>query len=500
MSAVMLAKAIRRGETSSRSVVSAHIERLRESEPLLNAIVQDRYEDALADADRADRLVAEAADAALPPLLGVPCTIKESIALLGMPNCGGVVHRREHRSATTAPSAQRLIDAGMIPLGVTNTSELTIWIESNNKVYGRTNNAYSTKRTAGGSSGGEGAVVGSGGSPVGLGSDIAGSIRLPAFFNGVFGHKPTSGIVPNTGQWPYTRGDASTLLSIGPITRRADDLMPALRAIAGPDGEDADVRAVELGDPAGVRMDDLTVVVPEDTWLLPPSRELLNARERAAGALAAAGAIVHNVSMKSLRRALEHFLTVLSNGDDAVSLVELLQSDGGRPVTSRSTFRSRRDLHTWPTLILLNLEKLAHLAPESMNRRSLAAGRALATEINDTIGGGVMLYPPHARVAPRHGHTVPRPWSVTPTAIFNLAGTPVTQVPMGLNAEGLPLGVQVVAKRDNDHVSIACAVALEEAFGGWAPPYRAAQRPQPVVQAFPSGSLRRTPAGSSASG
>lgn len=478
MSAVRLAKTIRSGAVSSRDVVAAHIERLRAVEPALNAIVQDRYEDALRDAERVDEQIAGGVEASLPPLLGVPCTIKESIALIGMPNCGGVAHRRDHRSTSTAPSAQRLIDAGMIPLGVTNTSELTIWIESNNRVYGRTNNAYSPARTAGGSSGGEGAVIGSGGSPVGIGSDIAGSVRLPAFFNGIFGHKPTPGIVPNTGQWPYTRGDASKLLSIGPLTRRAEDLMPALRAIAGPDGVDADARTVELGDPAQVGLGDLTVVIPEDSWYLPPSRDLLFARERAAGALAAAGASVRNESMKSLRRALGHFLTAVSNGEDAVSLTELLQAEGAPPVTTRSTFRARRTLHTWPTLILLNLEKLAHLAPEAMNRKSLAAGRALAAEINATIGDGVLLYPPHQRVAPLHGHTVPRPWSVTPTAIFNLAGTPVTQVPMGLNADGLPLGVQVVAAHDNDHVSIACAEALEHAFGGWAPPYRAADDPR----------------------
>lgn len=477
MSVLRLAKAIRSGEVSSRDVVAAHIERLHAVEPALNAIALDRFDDALRDAERADEQIAGAGDdAPLPPFHGVPCTIKESIALTGMPNCGGVTHRRDHRSTTTAPSAQRLTDAGLIPLCVTNTSELTIWIESNNRVYGRTNNAYSSARTAGGSSGGEGAVIGSGGSPIGIGSDIAGSIRLPAFFNGVFGHKPTPGIVPNTGQWPYTRGDASKMLSIGPLARRAEDLMPALRTIAGPDGVDADVRAVELGDPSEVDLGELTVVIPEDSWYMPPSRELLNARERAAGALAAAGASVRNESMKSLRSALEHFLTALSNGDDAVSLAELLQAEGAPPVTARSTFRARRAHHTWPTLILMNLEKLAHLAPESMNRKSMAAGRALAAEVNATIGDGVLLYPPHAAVAPRHGHTVPRPWCVAPTAIFNLTDTPVTQVPLGLNAEGLPLGVQVVARHDNDHVSIACAEALEQAFGGWVPPYRAAEQ------------------------
>ena len=111
-----------------------------------------------------------------------------------------------------------------------------MWIESVNRVYGRTNNAYDPTRTAGGSSGGEGAVVGSGGAPVGLGSDIGGSIRLPAFFNGVFGHKCTAHLVPNSGQWPEAIGEPTRMLAVGPITRRAEDLMPVLRAVAGPTG------------------------------------------------------------------------------------------------------------------------------------------------------------------------------------------------------------------------------------------------------------------------
>ena len=126
----------------------------------------------------------------LPPLLGVPFTVKESIALEGMPNTAGVVARREYRASRTATAVKRLVDAGAIPLGVTNTSELTLWIESENRLYGRTNNPYDWSRTAGGSSGGEGAAVGSGGSAFGIGGDIGGSIRIPALFCGVFGHKP----------------------------------------------------------------------------------------------------------------------------------------------------------------------------------------------------------------------------------------------------------------------------------------------------------------------
>src|SRR3954452_22424258 len=152
-SATDLARAIRDGELSSREVVEAHVERARRLNPDLNAIAAERFDLALAEADAADERVRGGED--LPPFLGV-----------------------------------------------TNTSEATMWIESSNRLYGRTNNAYHPKRTAGGSSGGEGAAIGAGFAPIGLGSDIGGSIRLPAFFNGVFGHKPSPGIIPCSGHFP----------------------------------------------------------------------------------------------------------------------------------------------------------------------------------------------------------------------------------------------------------------------------------------------------------
>src|SRR3954467_14819670 len=264
-SARELAAAIRSGRLSAREVVEAHAWRLHRCQPRTNALARDRFAPALGEPDAADARIAAAGDpAGLPPFLGVPCTIKESIGLRGMPNSAGVVALRDRRAERTAPAAQRLIDAGFIPLGVTNTSELTMWIESENRVYGRTRNAYDPRRTAGGSSGGEGAAVGSGGSPVGLGSDIGGSIRLPAFFNGVFGHKPSPGLVPNTGQFPSTEGEAARMLTMGPLTRRAEDLMPVVRLISGPGGHDERAVEIELGDPDTVSMTGRRVFVTDD--------------------------------------------------------------------------------------------------------------------------------------------------------------------------------------------------------------------------------------------
>jgi fatty acid amide hydrolase 2 len=143
--------------------------------------------------------------ASLPPLHGVPCTIKECFALVGHAADVGLPARVGLRPSADAPAVTRLRDAGAIPVGVTNVSELCMWMESFNRVYGRTNNPYDPSRIVGGSSGGEGAIVGSGASLFGLGSDVGGSIRMPAFFNGVFGHKCSAGLIPNSGQYPRGR-------------------------------------------------------------------------------------------------------------------------------------------------------------------------------------------------------------------------------------------------------------------------------------------------------
>jgi len=469
-SATDLARAIRTGETTSREVVEAHIERLERMHERINAVVVNRFDAARADADAADARVGATADVDdLPPFLGVPCTIKESIAMAGMPNCAGLVSRNAMRSNENAPTVQRMIDAGAIPLGVTNTPELCLWIETENRQYGRTNNAYSANRTAGGSSGGEGAAVGSGGSPLGLGADIGGSIRIPAFFNGVFGLKPSPGVVPSTGQFPTTETEvAAKMLTIGPITRRAEDLIPMLRVIAGPDGVDPYVRETTIGDPAAVDIADTTILISADTSFVPVSRELRAARLRAAEALERAGAKVETISLRSMRRALELYLAVLKL-EAGVSVADLIVAEGSLKVGLRSALK-RKGPHTRALRLLLMSEWMTGKMPQGSLRKAAAAREAFEQEMQAAIGDAVLLHPTHPRVAPRHGRTVGKPWLLTTTAVFNLAAVPVAQIPLGLNPRGLPLGVQAAAGPDRDHVAVAVGLELERVFGGWVPP------------------------------
>jgi fatty acid amide hydrolase 2 len=469
-SAVELAAAIRTGELRASDVVDAHIALNLRVAPSINAIAVDRFEMARHEAMVVDELVRGAkAGSVLPPLLGVPFTVKESIALAGMPQSAGVLARREVTSRRTAPPVKRLIDAGAIPLGVTNTSELTLWIESTNRLYGRTSNPFDPSRVAGGSSGGEGAAVGSGGSPFGVASDIGGSIRLPALFCGVFGHKPSAGLVPTTGNYPPSNGENARMLGIGPIARRAEDLMAVLRVIAGPDGEDPYTRELPLGDPDSVSLRGLRVVLSDETSRRPISREMHDARERAAGALAANGARLERVDLRSWRQALMPFLSTLEAGSEQ-STLDLLWEAGAEPRWA-DVLRPGGP-HTLPTKLVLLPEMLHSSRRDSRGaQRGIERGRELANELIEAIGDGVLLHPAFPRVAPRHGGTLGRPWLLNSTAVFNLAGVPVTEVPLGLSSEGLPLGVQVAAGRGQDHVSIAVALELERAFGGWrAPP------------------------------
>ena len=476
-SGTRLAQLIREREVTSREVIETHIERLESFQPRTRAVVAERYELARAEADAADARVAEATDAGAlageAPFLGVPCTIKEAFALTGMPNCSGLVSRREHIADTDATGVARLRAAGAIPLAVTNTSELCMWMESDNRVYGRTSSPYGRGRTAGGSSGGEGAAVGSGGSPFGLAADIGGSIRFPAYFNGVFGHKPTAGLIPNTGQFPIAEEESALrLLATGPVARRAEDLMGLVRVLAGPDGEDPSCVEMELGDPDAVSIEGLRVVVVQGDGVVPVSRRVAGAVQRAAGALQALGADVRNERVPAFGRALNLWSAEVM-AEEAGQFATMLGGDGGEPVTFRRALGMRlrgRPPHTDASLFLLALEPANRMTPQRVveRRRELAA--KLRRELAELIGDGVLLYPPYPLVAPRHNVPLLTALGVGYMAVFNVAGTPVTQTPVGLDDRGLPMGVQVVGRPGADHVTIAVARALAGALGGWMDP------------------------------
>ena len=292
LSASALAARIKGGSLSSLEAVEAHIDKIRSVNGVLNAVVAERFDLAREEARAADALAEGSAPEELAQFHGVPCTVKECFALSGMPHTSGLAARVGIIAEHDATVVARVREAGAIPLGVTNISELCMWLESNNRVYGRTNNPYDASRIVGGSSGGEGAIVGAGASPFGVGSDIGGSIRLPAFFNGVFGHKPSGGLVPGTGQYPIAAEKALTFLTTGPLCRRAEDLWPLLKIMRGPDGVDKGCREIELRDPEGVSFEGLRVLYVAGNGQSRVSKDLRRAQRAAAWALQDRGAVI----------------------------------------------------------------------------------------------------------------------------------------------------------------------------------------------------------------
>ncbi|KAH9378075.1 hypothetical protein HPB48_022570 [Haemaphysalis longicornis] len=214
MPAVALAEAIRHGRITSEAVIQAYQRRVREVDPLVNAVVDERFEAALEDARAADQLVRQTASPEelerTKPLLGVPFITKNSVMVRGLLVDAGLPAWRGQRADRDAEAIALLRDAGAIPVATTNTPELCLWTESFNKLYGRTHNPHDTRRTAGGSSGGEGSLLSAAGALLGVGTDIGGSIRLPSTYCGTFGHMTTPGIQ----EWPTVMLKAEVPVSV----------------------------------------------------------------------------------------------------------------------------------------------------------------------------------------------------------------------------------------------------------------------------------------------
>jgi fatty acid amide hydrolase 2 len=480
LSGTRLSEMIKNKEISSREAVEKHIEHIQKVNPVLNAVVADRFETARKEADRADLEVKTSDPQKLPPFHGVPCTIKECLALTGMPNTCGLDSRKGIIPSRDATAVARVREAGAIPMGVTNVPELCMWVETYSHIYGRCKNPYDPNRTTGGSSGGEGAIIGAGASPFGLGSDIAGSIRYPAFYNGIFGHKPSGGIVPNTGQYPPLDNNVRRYLTTGPLARRAEDIFPLLRIIAGPDGEEDCCENIRLGDPSKVRIDKLKVISIEDHWFLKIDPELRDAQRRCADYLEEKGAcVIRDVRLDSIKKALGIWIAMIIS-ELETSVEDLI--GGERMVFPREIFKMIRgkSMHIGPIVVLVMLERLIKFTDKTAagvylskgTQKLVDAGLQLKEDISRLLGNnGIMLYPSNSSPAPLHGRPLKFPLEATYMFIANVLEFPTTQVPLGLSSAGLPLGVQVMGNYGRDHITAAVALEFEKAFGGWVPPW-----------------------------
>lgn len=476
-SATALATKIRTRKLTSEEVVKSFIARIREINPILNCVVDDRFEEALKDARAVDKLIESGTEneetlAKTKPFLGVPFTTKDCLAVKGLKQTAGLWVRRAMVAEEDADTVRVMREAGAIPLCVTNVSELCMWWESSNTIYGRTNNPYCTCRTVGGSSGGEGCLQASCGSPFGIGSDIGGSIRIPSFFNGIFGHKPTHGIVSNIGQEPVATGEAMEFLATGPMCRYVQDIIPMLKVLAAGNAhllkldQKVDIRNLRyfyIEDDGGSPL-----VTPVQSELRAAQHKIVKHLEKAYGIKA------KKITLGKLKAAVPMYFSKLASVEEAHTFCQELALKKGSINVWMELLKWCLccSKHTFPGLLLGVLEKLNNHHKQSDDFPKLLAMCAdLKQEMKELLGDdGVLLFPSHPTVAPYHGQPLFRPFNFCYTAVINILLFPSTQCPLGLGSEGLPLGIQVVANHHQDHLTLAVASELEKAFGGWVCP------------------------------
>ncbi len=454
-SASTLARAIRDKQVSAKEVVEAHLQRIEEVNPALHAVVQLAAKRALDEARAADQALLKGD--VLGPLHGVPMTIKDSLDTAGVISTGGTKGRTTYVPQHDATVVARLRAAGAILLGKTNTPELTLAGETNNLIYGQTNNPYDQSRTPGGSSGGAAAIIAAGGSPLDIGSDTGGSIRLPSHFCGIAGIKPTSGRVPRTGHVvPFGLGAVDALTQNGPMARFVADLALTLPIIAGVDWRDPAIVPMPLGDPQAVNLRQLRVAMHTDNGIKTPTAETIAAVQAAAAALADAGLAVTEDRPAALPRAAD--------------LANNLSSADGRAWTRRLLDKSgTTELHPW----LSRRMEEAQAFDVGDFTALLEDVDAYRSEMLTFLQSyDVILCPVCAFPAPPHGTTMEpemrRGFSYT--GAYNLTGWPGAVVRGGTAPDGLPIGVQVVAHPWREDVALAVAQQLETALGGWQRP------------------------------
>ena len=432
--------ALQARKVSARELLDAAIARIEAHDGQLNAVVVRDFERARAQAKQCDAAVARGESGAL---FGVPMTVKESYNVAGLPTTWGLPPFREFRPADDAVLVARLKAAGAVILGKTNVPPALADWQSENPIYGRTVNPIDPARTPGGSSGGGAAAVASGMVPLELGSDIGGSIRVPAHFCGIFGHKPSFGLLPGRGHaFPASDGADVDLAVCGPLARSAVDLELAMRVLAGPDGDEANGYCLALPEPRVPTIAGLRVLLLDTHPIARTDTLLRDALQRLAADLVREGARIERTSalLPDLAAAHRAYVTMLTT-------ITTRGAPGARPVISA---------HDWFGL----LDQRAKL------RRQW---RALFASVD------VVLAPPFGtpafaltdepdwrkRTLLVDGETTPFGNQLAWAGIASFAGLPATVAPIATSPDGLPIGVQLIGAFLGDRTTIALARQIE---------------------------------------
>ncbi|XP_065894444.1 fatty-acid amide hydrolase 2-like isoform X2 [Dysidea avara] len=483
LSAKQAAVQIHSRQLTSQELVKCYIDRMKAINPYLNAAVCYRFEEAMNQAQEVDRIldgqtIPPEYSPEKKPLLGVPFTVKESHSLMGMPHTGGLYKRKGTTASVDSPVIRRLKDAGGIPIASTNCSELCMWYESSNNVYGTTNNPYNVNCMVGGSSGGEGSINAAACSVFGIGGDIGGSVRMPCFFCGIFGHKHSPHLTPGGNEFPPTSGDARSYVARSPMCRYSIDLPFVLDIMAGNAIEGSSSLTSKVASVDITKLSFFSIANDGGSWYASPvEQQLVDAQSEVVDHLRSHYKVdVLETKLQKLQYSLGVWLTAINENKSSHPFCEYMANLEGsvNPFWEFCKWLVGKSLHTLPCIGLGAIEKLTTFTKSKVKSEKVKAiTQCLKTELEDLLGpNGILLYPSHPNVAPPHHKAIYMPFNFAYTAVFNILGFPATQIPLGLNHQGLPLGVQIVSTTGNDHLTIAVVVELERTMSkcGWVCP------------------------------
>jgi len=438
-----IARLIAKREISPVDVVEAHLKRVERLNPALNAIVT-------VAPDLMDR--ARAAEDAIMrgenigALHGVPITVKDTIETAGLRTTSGSKMRANYVPEADAPAVARLKAEGAIILGKTNPAEMAMDYTADNPVFGRTNHPLNAKLTPGGSSGGEAVAIATCMSSGGLGSDLAGSVRIPAHFCGICGLKPTTGRIPGEGQFPPSTGPYSLGAVIGPIARRVTDLRVLFRALTG------DVSASREHDLRGLRF-----AWYADDGIVPVTEETAQAVAAAAAALTNAGLVGSERCPPHVERGNELWLKLFSRA----SVVQLRKVYSGRENEGGSFVSWRLATADDAPAPALD-EYIANWMERDRLREELLRWMETTPIIVAPVGA-TPAYPHDTLKVTVRGSTMGTFRAFSYAQAFNVFDLPVVTVPAGRSPDGLPIGVQIVGRPFAEEMVLAVAEIVESA-------------------------------------
>ncbi len=459
----LLVRRMSLGEVTCREVVEAHLRRIEAVNPQLNALVAAADpEDCLASAEEGDRKVARGDP--LGRLHGLPVVVKDVIKVAGLPCSGGMAALRGV-AREDATVVSRLRAEGAIVLGLTNVPEMGRGGESNNKLYGRTNNPFDVARTPGGSSGGSAALVSAGGAALSVGSDGGGSIRQPSHNTGIAGLKPTHGRIPRTGS---VFGDALGVFGpfncYGPLARSVADLYLGLSVMNGPDLRDPYAVPAPLGTPDDVDLAALRVATYLDDGTSPPDDDVAAVVTAAGGAVEETGATVGRDMPTGLGRTMNLlWRSVFIGGDRGAGFESDLAAIG---VTDPSEELAE----------FLRQAQLVDFSLSEARRRFAEIDSYRIDMLSFMADYDVIVGPAMPSPAKPHHHGLVEINDFSHLMVHNLTGWPAVVVRCGTSRDGLPIGVQIAARPWQDVTALAVAGHLENVFGGWQPPPMARPR------------------------